>query len=76
MLANDLDGPLALEFLRSWPSLEQARKVRIDALRRCFARHRVRCAETKVQTLLEQIRASCPLTQDEDLIGAGSLGGC
>ena len=69
----DLDGPLALEFLSRWPSLEQARKVRIDVLRRCFARHRVRCAETKVQALLEQIRASYPLTQDEALIQAGSL---
>ena len=69
----DLDGPLALEFLSRWPTLEQARKVRIDVLRRCFARHRVRCAETKVQALLEQIRASYPLTQDEALIQAGSL---
>ncbi len=68
-----LDGPLALEFLRRWPTLEQARKVRIDVLGRCMARHRVRCAETKLQTLLEQIRASYPLTQDEALIGAGSL---
>ena len=33
----------------------------------------VRCAETKVQALLEQIRASYPLTQDEALIQAGSL---
>ena len=70
---EDLDGPLALEFLRRWPSLEQARKVRIDVLRRCFARHRARCAETKVQALIEQIRASYPLTQDEALIQAGSL---
>ena len=68
-----LDGPLALEFLKRWPSLEKARKVRIDVLGRCMARHRVRCAEKKLQTLLEQIRASYPLTQDEALIGAGSL---
>ena len=47
--------------------------MRIDVLRRCFARHRARCAETKVQALLEQIRASYPLTQDEALIQAGSL---
>ncbi len=58
-----LDGPLALEFLRRWPTLEQARKVRIDVLGRCMARHRVRCAEAKLQTLLEQIRASYPLCQ-------------
>ena len=70
---EDVDRPLALEFLSRWSSLEQARKVRIGVLRRCFARHRVRCREPKVQTLLEQIRASYPLTQDEALLEAGAL---
>ncbi len=70
---EDVDRPLALEFLSRWSSLEQAREVRIGVLRRCFARHRVRCREPKVQTLLEQIRASYPLTQDEALLEAGAL---
>jgi transposase len=52
----------ALEFLKRWPSLQQAQQARRDVLGRFFARHRI--SARKAQQTIRQIRREVALTED------------
>ena len=64
---GDLTSPMALDFLRHWPTLEAVKKVREPSLRRFYTRHHCRSAE-KISERLREIRRATPLVRDWAII--------
>ncbi len=70
---KDINRPLVVDFLGRYPSLQKARRARLSTLRALFKGHGARQVESKLAALHEQIRSSCPLTEDPALLEAGTL---
>jgi transposase len=60
---EDLTSPMALGFLRRWPSFSAVKKAREQTLRRFYTTHHCRSAE-KINERLRQIRRAVPLVRD------------
>lgn len=72
LIGDDAAAPLALAFLRRFPSLDAAKKAQSIRLRDFYRRHNVRsheCIEERV-TLVAQAR---PLTRDEAILRPAAL---
>ena len=63
LAGEDLNSPMALAFLRNWPSLPALKRTREQTLRRFYAQHHCRSVE-KINARLKQIRRSVPLVTD------------
>lgn len=64
---EDLTSPMALEFLRRWPTLQAVKKAREQTLRRFYTTHHSRSAE-KIDERLREIRRATPLVRDWAII--------
>lgn len=67
---DELDTPLALDFLERWPTLDQAQRARPAALRRFFEKHGCHNHERN-QRRIVGIRRAVPLTEDAALCEPG-----
>ena len=61
---DELDTPLALDFLERWPTLEAAQRARPAALRKFFDKHGCHNRQRNEQRIAG-IRQALPLTSDE-----------
>lgn len=67
LFGDQLDTPLACQFLQRWPHLAALQKVREQTLRGFFYSQGSR-SEPKIQQRLERIRQAKPLTEDEGVL--------
>lgn len=68
---DDLGMPLAIEFLRRWPTLQSLGNKRSQTLRRFFERHNCRSNE-RIEQRLEAIAKAVPASNDVVLLEAAS----
>ncbi len=61
---DDLDAPVALDFLERWPTLEEAQRARPAALRKFFDQHGCHNGQRN-ERRIDGIRQALPLTNDE-----------
>jgi transposase len=64
---DDLAAPMALDFLRHWPTLAAVQRARPTTVRQFYTRHRCRRAE-RIAARLAAMRTAAPLTRDAALI--------
>ena len=67
LVGEELYSPLALDFLRRWPSLTDLKAARPATIKTFYHRRNVRRPEAVAQRL-ELIRAALPLTTDEAIV--------
>ena len=67
---DDIDSPLGCDFLRRWPTLEQAQRARPQTLRQFFRDHNCR-SEQRIEERVEAISQAVPAVTDEALLQAG-----
>jgi hypothetical protein len=67
---GDLDAPLACDFLRQWPSLEDLARARETTIRTFYASHHSR-SKKLIDKRLEIVRIAVPLTDDEAVVQSG-----
>ena len=67
LVGEELHSPIALDFLRRWPTLLDLKTCRPATLKSFYHRHNVR-RPAAVQQRLELIRAAAPLTNDEAVL--------
>jgi transposase len=67
VLGEDLDRPIALDFLSRWPTLAKLQKAKPNVLRAFFYAHNSR-SEDRIVQRLERIKAALPLTEDPALV--------
>jgi len=60
---DDLDTPVAMDFLERWPTLEEAQRARPAALRKFFAKHGCHNRQRN-EKRIAGVRQALPLTQD------------
>jgi len=63
LAGEDLTAPMALAFLRNWPSLPELKRAREQTLRRFYVQHHCRSV-AKIDARLKQIRQAVPLVRD------------
>jgi len=67
LVGENLDSPLALDFLRRWPNLTALQKAKAPTLRSFFYAHNSRSPEL-IDARLAALAAAKPLTEDPGLI--------
>jgi transposase len=67
LVGEQLHSPLALDFLRRWPTLTDLKATRPASIKAFYHRHNVRRPET-LEARLALIRQAQPLTTDEAVI--------
>jgi transposase len=67
-----VDSPVALAFVKHWPTLESARTARTDVLRRVIKSNSRRTSEA-IDELITRIRGAIALTSDQVIIQATAL---
>lgn len=72
LIGDDAAAPLALAFLRRFPSLAIAQKARPTSLRDFYRRHNVRSAE-RIEERVTLVAKSRPLTRDEAILRPAAL---
>jgi len=72
LVGEQLEGPMALEFLRRWPNLASLRRAKPSALRAFFYKHNSR-SEEKIQQRLDAIKSAASLTDDPAILNALEL---
>jgi transposase len=72
LLAEQMNKPLAADFLTRWPDLETVKKAHPDRLRAFFYQHNSRSAE-KMEERLEAVRTAKALTTDQGIIAPARL---
>lgn len=72
LIGDDPAAPLALAFLRRFPSLEAAKKAGASCLREFYRRHNVRSAE-RIEERVALLAAARPLTRDEAILCPAAL---
>ncbi len=72
LLGDELERPLALDFLQRWPDLTALQKARPATLRGFYSQHSVRRPEL-VEGRLALIKAARPLIRDSAVIGPAIL---
>lgn len=71
-LLEDLDTPLACDFLEKWPTLQRLKRSKPATIVSFYRRHNSRSAEL-INKRLEVIRVSVALTDDEALVEGGEI---
>ena len=69
---DDIAQPMALEFLKRWPSLAQVQRARPATLEKFFLAHNCRSRE-RIQRRLDAIRQAQPLTEDRAVLEPAEL---
>ena len=72
LLGGELTTPLALDFLKRWPTLEELKKSRVATIEKFFCDHGCRNNELN-QERIAAIRNAVPLVTDRAVIEAGVL---
>jgi transposase len=72
LCGEDLWRPLALAFLRRWPSLQVLRKARVETLRRFYYLHGSR-SQTLIAQRLELIQNAVALSEEAALVESFAL---
>ncbi|MGH8524781.1 MAG: IS110 family transposase, partial [Gammaproteobacteria bacterium] len=72
LFGEHLDGVMAREFLRRWPTLERLKTVRPSTLRGFFYAHNSR-SEERIGQRLQMIQQAQPLTEDAAIVSALEL---
>jgi transposase len=72
LVGEDLASPMAIAFLKKWPTLQAAKKVKPAQLRRFYYAHNSR-SETLITERLNLVANAVALTQDAALLAAHSL---
>lgn len=72
LAGEDPAAPLALAFLRRFPSLESARKAGPARLREFYRRHNVRCAE-RIAQRIARLSGARAITTDEAILRPAAL---
>lgn len=72
LFGDDIDKPMALDFLKRWPNLALVQKAKAGVLRAFFYKCNSR-SEAKIQARLEAIAAAKPLTEDAALLACSQL---
>jgi transposase len=67
MVGEDLASPMALEFLRRWPTLAKLKAAKSGTLRGFFYTHNSR-SEDRIVQRLEALKQAVPLTEDPALL--------
>lgn len=68
---DELFSPLAIAFLRRWPTLRQVQQEGEETVRAFFARHR--CRKERTELRVQQIGRARPATEDAAVIEPHSL---
>ena len=71
-LLPELQSPMAADFLKRWPTLEELKKARPATLEQFFHRHNSRSQELLTQRL-ERIAQAVPATQDAAVVDTSVL---
>jgi transposase len=72
LVGNDVDCPLAADFLRKWPTLTAVKAASPATLRKFYYAHHSR-NEERITERLALVKSAIPLTEDTALIQAGVL---
>ncbi|HZN32499.1 MAG TPA: IS110 family transposase [Pirellulaceae bacterium] len=72
LVGEDVDTPLACDFLSKWPTLTAVQAALPATLRKFYYAHSCR-SEERIAERLELARSAVPLTTDAALLGAGTL---
>ena len=65
-------APIAMDFLKRWPTLPELQKARPETVRKFFRQHNSRGTE-RIEIRIEQIRVAEPATRDEAVLEVGVL---
>lgn len=71
-ILGELNTKMACEFLKKWPSLASLKKVKSERLRKFYAQHNCRSAES-IERRIELIDSAVPLTEDPAIMNASIL---
>src|SRR5207302_1707827 len=69
---DDLTTPMALDFLRQWPTLTALHRARPTTLRRFYTHHGCR-RRARIEARLSAIAHAVPLTRDSAVIQSNVL---
>ena len=72
LVGEDLDSPMATDFLKKWPTLQAVKKVKLASLRQFYYGHNSR-SEELITERLELVKSAVALTSDQALLAAHSL---
>jgi transposase len=72
LVGDDLAAPLALDFLRRWPSLPLLQKAKLDTVRRFYYAHNARRMDV-VEQRLRSIGSMVALTTDDAIVGPARM---
>jgi transposase len=72
LAGQDLDTPLACDFLSRWPTLQAVQQAAPATLRKFYYGHGCR-SEERIGERLELVKSALPITTDPALLGAGPL---
>ena len=72
LVGQDVDTPLACDFLAKWPTLAAVQAAKPSTLRKFYYAHHCR-QEQRIVERLELVQSAAPLTNDTALIQAGTL---
>lgn len=72
LVGENLDTPLACDFLSAWPTLQAVQKARPATLRKFYYGHGCR-SEERILERLDLVQSAVPITADPALLAAGPL---
>lgn len=72
LAGEDLASPMAIDFLRRWPTLKALRRAPEQTIRRFYTTHHCRSAEI-INHRIKQIRSAVPLLTDPAIIEPSAL---
>lgn len=72
LAGDDIDTPLACDFLSKWPTLEAVKKASSQTLRKFYWSHHSR-SNARIEERLELVRSAMPLTNDQAIVSHGTL---
>jgi transposase len=64
---DDVKSPLVADFLKRWPTLQDAQRARPDTLRRFFHEHNCR-SEERIEQRLEELHQAVAVTTDPAIV--------
>jgi transposase len=67
---DDICASIALDFLKTWPTLQSLQSVAPETLREFFHTHNSRSTE-RIEQRIEEIAKAVPATRDEAVLAAG-----
>jgi len=71
-VGEELESPMACDFLLEWPTLQAVQRVRPNTLRKFYHAHNCRSAEL-IERRIQEIRQAQPLTTDPAILHSSVL---